>query len=245
VFSLVGKVRNTGLVEVPMGTTLREIVFDIGGGIIDDKRLKAVQTGGPSGGCIPETLLDLPVDYERLAEAGSIVGSGGMVVMDEDTCIVDIAKYFLAFTNDESCGKCTSCREGSEAMLEVLNRITAGKGEPGDIEFLEELGEAVKDASQCGLGQTLPNPLLSTIRYFRPEYEEHIARRRCPAGVCKALIRFSINPEMCTGCGLCRKNCPASAVTGELKQSHRIDAAKCTRCGVCRDVCKFGAVEGE
>jgi len=245
VFSLVGKVRNTGLVEVPMGTTLREIVFDIGGGIIEDKRLKAVQTGGPSGGCIPEALLDLPVDYERLAEAGSIVGSGGMVVMDEETCIVDIAKYFLAFTNDESCGKCTSCREGSEAMLEVLSRITAGKGQPGDIKLLEELGEAVKDASQCGLGQTLPNPLLSTIRYFRPEYDEHITRHRCPAGVCKALIKFSIDPEKCTGCGLCRKHCAASAVSGEVKQSHRIDASKCTRCRVCLDVCKFGAVEVE
>jgi NADH:ubiquinone oxidoreductase subunit F (NADH-binding)/(2Fe-2S) ferredoxin/Pyruvate/2-oxoacid:ferredoxin oxidoreductase delta subunit len=245
VFSLVGKVRNTGLVEVPMGMTLREIVFDIGGGVIGDKRLKAVQTGGPSGGCVPEALMDLPVDYERLAEAGSIVGSGGMVVMDEDTCIVDIAKYFLAFTNDESCGKCTSCREGSEAMLEVLGRITAGKGEPGDIEFLQELGEAVKDASQCGLGQTLPNPLLSTLRYFSAEYEEHIARHRCPAGVCRALITYGINPEKCTGCGLCRKHCPASAVTGEAKQSHRIDAAKCTRCGVCRDVCKFCAVEVE
>jgi NADH:ubiquinone oxidoreductase subunit F (NADH-binding)/(2Fe-2S) ferredoxin len=243
VFSLVGKVRNTGLVEVPMGTTLREIVFDIGGGTIGGKQFKAVQTGGPSGGCVPESLMDLPVDFERLAEAGSIVGSGGMVVMDEETCIVDIAKYFLAFTNDESCGKCTSCREGSEAMLEVLNRITAGKGEPGDIEFLQELGEAVKDASQCGLGQTLPNPLLSTLRYFRDEYDEHVARGRCPAGVCKALIEFRIDSGKCTGCGLCRKQCAVSAVSGELKQVHQIDPAKCTRCGVCRDVCKFGAVE--
>jgi len=242
VFSLVGKVKNTGLVEVPMGITLREIIFEVGGGILEDKEFKAVQTGGPSGGCIPASLIDLPVDYERLAEAGSIMGSGGMVVMDEDTCVVDIAKYFLEFTNDESCGKCTSCRDGSELMLKTLGRITDGDGKPEDIEFLVELGEAVKDASQCGLGQTLSNPVLSTIEYFRDEYNAHTELGKCPAHVCKGLITYSIDAEICTGCTLCFKNCGAGAITGQPKKVHSIDPIRCTKCGACFDVCKFGAV---
>lgn len=245
VFSLVGKVKNTGLVEVPMGITLREIIFEVGGGILEDKEFKAVQTGGPSGGCIPASLIDLPVDYERLAEAGSIMGSGGMVVMDEDTCVVDIAKYFLEFTNDESCGKCTSCREGSELMLRTLEKITRGDGKPEDVEFLVELGEAVKDASQCGLGQTLSNPVLSTIEYFRDEYEAHTKSGKCPAHVCKGLITYSIDAETCTGCTLCLKNCAVGAITGEPKKPHSIDPVRCTKCGACFDVCKFGAVRVE
>jgi NADH:ubiquinone oxidoreductase subunit F (NADH-binding)/NAD-dependent dihydropyrimidine dehydrogenase PreA subunit len=242
VFSLVGKVKNTGLVEVPMGITLREIIYEVGGGILDDKEFKAVQTGGPSGGCIPNSLIDLPVDYERLAEAGSIMGSGGMVVMDEDTCVVDIAKYFLEFTNDESCGKCTSCRDGSELMLRTLERITEGGGKPEDVDFLLELGEAVKDASQCGLGQTLSNPVISTIQYFRDEYRAHTEKGKCPAHVCKGLIKYSIDTEKCTGCTLCFKNCAAGAIAGKAKQPHSIDPVRCTRCGVCLDICKFNAV---
>ena len=242
VFSLVGKVKNTGLVEVPMGITLREIIYEVGGGILDEKEFKAVQTGGPSGGCIPTSLIDLPVDYERLAEAGSIMGSGGMVVMDEDTCVVDIAKYFLEFTNDESCGKCTSCRDGSELMLKTLERITEGAGKPEDIDFLLELGVAVQDASQCGLGQTLSNPVISTIQYFRDEYKAHTEQGKCPAHVCKGLITYSIDTEKCTGCTLCFKNCAAGAITGKAKQAHSIDPVRCTRCGVCLDVCKFKAV---
>ena len=244
VFSLVGKINNTGLVEVPMGITLREIIYDIGGGIPDGKKFKAVQTGGPSGGCIPADLLDLPIDYERLAEVGSIMGSGGMIVLDEDTCIVDIARYFLKFTNDESCGKCTSCRDGSEALLEVLERICNGEGEEGDIEFLEELGIAIKDASMCGLGQTLPNPVLSTVRYFRDEYEAHIKDQRCPAYVCKALISYYIDPDKCKACMICLRNCPAEAIIGGKDEIHVIDQDKCTKCGTCLDVCpaRFGAV---
>ena len=244
VFSLVGKINNTGLVEVPMGITLREIIYDIGGGIPDGKKFKAVQTGGPSGGCIPADLLDLPIDYERLAEVGSIMGSGGMIVLDEDTCIVDIARYFLKFTNDESCGKCTSCRDGSEALLEVLERICNGEGEEGDIEFLEELGIAIKDASMCGLGQTLPNPVLSTVRYFRDEYEAHIKEQRCPAYVCKALISYYIDLDKCKACMICLRNCPAEAIIGGKDEIHVIDQDKCTKCGTCLDVCpaRFGAV---
>lgn len=242
VFSLVGKVVNTGLIEVLMGTTLRKIIFDIGGGIPNGKKFKAVQTGGPSGGCIPESLLDLPVDYERLTEAGSIMGSGGMIVMDEDTCMVDIAKYFTAFTNDESCGKCSSCREGSTALLEILERICDGQGQEQDLQLLEEISYAVKDASMCGLGQTLPNPILSSLRYFRDEYEMHIRQKKCPAKVCKALITFTIDQENCTGCTACVKVCPTEAISGEKKQPHKIDQDKCIKCGACMDVCKFKAV---
>jgi NADH:ubiquinone oxidoreductase subunit F (NADH-binding)/(2Fe-2S) ferredoxin/ferredoxin len=242
VFSVVGKVRNTGLVEVPMGITLREIVFDIGGGIIDDKKFKAVQTGGPSGGCIPESLLDLPIDYEKLSEVGSIMGSGGLIVMDEKTCMVDVARYFLEFLKDESCGKCTACREGLDVMHGILDRICSGNGAEGDIEMLGELAEAVKDASLCALGGTAPNPVLSTIRYFRDEYESHIKDKRCPAGVCKQLITFSIDKDKCTGCRLCVKNCPQQAISGQVKQPHTIDQDKCIKCGVCADVCKFEAV---
>ncbi len=242
VFSLVGKINNTGLVEVPMGITLGEIVYDIGGGIPDGKKFKAVQTGGPSGGCIPAELIDLPVDYERLTEAGSIMGSGGMIVMDENTCMVDIARYFIKFTNDESCGRCNSCREGSEALLEILNKICNGEGEEEDLIFLEELGKAIKDASLCGLGQTLPNPILSTLRYFRNEYEAHIKEKRCPAGVCKVLIHYCVDEEKCTGCLLCAKNCPQQAISGKKKEPQSIDRDKCTKCGLCYESCKFDAI---
>ena len=242
VFSVVGKVENTGLVEVPMGTTLREIVFDIGGGIPNDKKFKAVQTGGPSGGCIPADLLDLPIDYEKLAEVGSIMGSGGLIVMDEDTCMVDVARYFLEFLKDESCGKCTACREGINVMHDILVRICDGNGKESDIEILEELAQAVKDASLCALGGTAPNPVLSTIQYFRNEYESHIKDKSCPAGVCKALITFTIDEEACKGCRLCSKNCPQEAISGEAKEVHKIDQDKCIKCGVCMDVCKFEAV---
>ncbi len=242
VFSLVGKINNTGLVEVPMGIALREIIYDIGGGIPNGKKFKAVQTGGPSGGCIPAELLDLPVDYERLTQAGSIMGSGGMIVMDEDTCVVDVARYFTRFTNNESCGRCTSCRDGSEVLLGILDRICEGNGKEEDIGVLEELGNAVKDASLCGLGQTLPNPVLSTLRYFRAEYEAHIKERKCPAGVCKSLIQYIVNREKCTGCMLCVKKCPVGAITGERKQPQAIDTAKCIKCGMCHEICKFDAV---
>jgi len=237
VFSVVGKINNTGLVEVPMGITLREIIYDIGEGIPNEKSFKAVQTGGPSGGCIPSHLIDLPVDYERLKEAESIMGSGGMVVMDEDTCVVDVAKFFLTFTNDESCGKCNSCREGSSALLEVLIRISEGNGEEGDISFLEELAYAIKDASLCGLGQTLPNPVISTLKHFREEYEAHIKYKKCPALVCKDLIKYYINPDKCIGCTLCLKNCPVGAIKGEKKYIHIIDWSLCTKCGQCFEVC--------
>ena len=242
VFALVGKVKNTGLVEVPMGITLREMVFDIGGGIQDDREFKAVQTGGPSGGCIPASLLDLPVDYERLTEAGSIMGSGGMIVMDEDTCMVDVARYFLEFLRDESCGKCTACREGIDVMYQIVANICEGKGRPEDIPLLEELGEAVQKGSMCALGGTAPNPVLSTLRYFRDEYEAHIAEHRCPAGVCKALITYRIDPEKCKACLLCKKHCPQGAISGEKKQPQVIDQDTCIKCGVCRDVCKFDGV---
>jgi len=242
VFSLVGKVKNTGLVEVPMGITLREIVFDIGGGIVGDKKFKAVQTGGPSGGCIPASLLDLPIDYEKLAEVGSMMGSGGLVVMDEDTCMVDVARYFIEFLKDESCGKCTACREGVEVMCNILTNICEGNGGEGDIELLEELSTAVKDASLCGLGATAPNPVLSTIRYFRDEYEAHIRDKSCPAAVCKALFQYAIDEEKCTACGLCKKECPYDAIQGEKKVAHRIIQDRCTRCGACFDACRVDAV---
>jgi len=225
-----------------MGITLREIVYNIGGGIPKDKEFKAVQTGGPSGGFLPASLLDLSVDYEQLDEAGSMMGSGGMVVMDENVCMVEMARYFVAFTNDESCGKCTSCREGSLALLEILSRMCRGEGKQGDIELLEELGEAIRDASLCGLGQSLPNPVLSSLEHFRDEYKAHIDDKRCPAGLCKALITFTIDEEKCKGCRLCAKNCPQEAISGEAKEVHRIDQSKCIKCGVCMDVCKFEAV---
>ena len=243
IFSLVGKVNNTGLVEVPMGITLREIVYDIGGGIPGGKRFKAIQTGGPSGGCIPESLLDLPVDFDRLTEVGSMMGSGGMIVMDEANCMVDVAKYFINFLRDESCGKCTSCREGTQRMYEILNDITEGRGKEGDVELLEELGWVVGEASLCALGGTAPNPVLSTIQYFRDEYEAHIEEKRCPAGVCKALIQYTIDPELCTACGLCRKACPSDAVLGAKKVPHTIDQEKCIKCGMCIEACKFDAVK--
>jgi NADH-quinone oxidoreductase subunit F len=242
IFSLVGKVNNTGLVEVPMGITLREIIFDIGGGIPDGKKFKAVQTGGPSGGCIPESLLDLSVDFDELTKVGSMMGSGGMIVMDERTCMVDVARYFLNFLREESCGKCAPCREGIARSLEILDRICDGKGQPGDIALLEELGELLEGFSLCALGRTAANPVLSTIRYFRDEYEAHIHDHKCPAGVCKALITYSIDPEKCTGCTACARQCPQEAISGEKKEAHVIDQDLCIRCGVCLDTCKFGAV---
>jgi NADH:ubiquinone oxidoreductase subunit F (NADH-binding)/(2Fe-2S) ferredoxin len=245
VFSLVGKVKNNGLIEVPLGISLEEVVFDIGGGVQDDKSFKAVQTGGPSGGCIPASLLNLPVDYECLTEAGSMMGSGGMVVMDEDTCVVDVAKYFLQFTTDESCGKCTPCREGTRWMLQILTRITEGHGETGDIEQLETLGRIVKDTSLCGLGSTAPNPVLSTIRYFRDEYEAHIRDSRCPAAICRRLVVFRIIPEQCNGCHVCVKVCPVEAITGTLKEPHVIDEEKCTQCRACYEACRFDAIVGD
>ena len=237
IFSLVGKINNTGLIEVPMGITLREIIYEIGGGIPDNKLFKAVQTGGPSGGCIPNAHIDLPIDYESLKEVGSMMGSGGMIVMDEDTCMVDVSKFFIQFTNDESCGKCTVCRDGSDALLEVLTRIANGEGQDGDVEFLEELGAVVKDASMCGLGQTLPNPVLSTLKYFRDEYIAHVRDKNCPAKACKALIKYYIDPDKCPGCTLCLKNCPSGAIKGETKHIHVIDQAVCSKCGECLEVC--------
>jgi NADH:ubiquinone oxidoreductase subunit F (NADH-binding)/(2Fe-2S) ferredoxin len=244
VFSVVGKINNTGLVEVPMGITLKEIIYDIGEGIPGHKAFKAIQTGGPSGGCIPAKLMDLAVDYDELTKAGSIMGSGGMVVMDEETCMVDVSKFFIQFTNDESCGKCTTCRDGSEALLEVLTRITDGEGKECDIEFLEELCLAIKDASMCGLGTTLPNPVLSTLQYFREEYEAHIKEKSCSARACKNLIEYYIDPDKCPGCELCRKNCPAEAIQGKNKHVHIINQDICTKCGECLDVCppKISAV---
>ena len=243
-FSLAGKVIRTGLIEVPMGISLREIVYDIGGGIPDGKSLKAVQTGGPSGGFIPESLIDLPVDYESLAQAGSIMGSGGMVVVDEDTCMVDITKFFLTFTQSESCGKCIPCRWGTKQMLDILVDITEGRGRPGDIELLQELAEAVKDDSLCGLGQTAPNPVLTSIRYFREEYERHILEKYCSAMQCQALVSYYILPDKCQGCMICARNCPVQAIEGGKRMVHVIDQDKCIGCGTCLDVCppKFNAV---
>ena len=242
IFSLVGKINNTGLVEVPMGITLREVIFDVGGGIPGGKAFKAVQTGGPSGGCLPKEKLDLPIDYESLTDAGSIMGSGGMIVMDENTCMVDVAKYFLNFLRDESCGKCLSCREGTQRMWEIVTDITEGRGKPEDLKLLETLAQAVKDASLCGLGQTAANPVLSTTRYFRDEYEAHVKEKRCPAGVCKELIRYSVIEDNCTGCLACLKVCPSEAISGELKKVHVIDPAKCIKCGACFEACNFDAI---
>ncbi len=243
VFALTGKITNSGLVEVPMGTTLRKIIFDIGGGVIGGKEFKAVQTGGPSGGCLPESQLDLPVDFDSLGKAGSIMGSGGMVVMDKRTCMVDVARFFLSFTQDESCGKCNPCRIGTKLVLDILERICAGKGEPGDIERLEEYADTIKNCSLCGLGKSAPNPVLSTIRYFRDEYEAHINEKRCPAGVCKALVKYSIDEEKCKGCSMCVKNCPVGAITFvEKKKPVILNSEKCIKCGTCYDVCKLGAI---
>ena len=249
VFALGGKIKNTGLVEVPMGTTLRHIIEEIGGGIPGGKKFKAAQTGGPSGGCIPAHLIDTPIDYDNLLEIGSMMGSGGLIVMDEDNCMVDIARFFLDFTVDESCGKCTPCRVGTKRLLEILDKIIAGKGELEDLDRLEELSNYIKSASLCGLGQTAPNPVLSTLRYFREEYIAHIVDKKCPAGVCKSLLSFSIDPDKCIGCGLCAKNCPANAITrtdyvapGHKLASFAIDTSKCVKCGACLPTCKFKAI---
>ncbi len=242
VFALGGKINNTGLVEIPMGTTLREVVEDIGGGVPNGKKFKAAQTGGPSGGCIPAEHYDVPIDYDNLLAIGSMMGSGGLIVMDEDNCMVDIAKFFLEFTVDESCGKCTPCRIGTKRMYEILDRITKGQGTLEDLDRLEELGKYIKDNALCGLGQTAPNPVLSTLRYFRDEYVAHVVDKKCPAGVCKALLSYSIDPAKCKGCTLCARNCPAGCISGKVKEPHVIDQSKCLKCGACMDNCRFGAI---
>ncbi len=245
VFALGGKINNTGLVEIPMGTTLRTVIEDIGGGIPNGKKFKAAQTGGPSGGCIPAEHFDIPIDYDNLISIGSMMGSGGLIVMDEDTCMVDIAKFFLQFTVDESCGKCTPCRVGTKRLLELLEKITDGRGTLEDIDKMEELCYYIKDNALCGLGQTAPNPVLSTLRYFRDEYIEHVVNKRCPAGVCKKLITYKIDPVKCKGCTLCARNCPVDAIEGQVKVAHSIDTSKCVKCGTCIDKCRFGAIYKE
>lgn len=243
VFALGGKITNVGLVEVPMGTTLREIVEEIGGGIPNGKKFKAAQTGGPSGGCIPAECIDTPIDYDSLISIGSMMGSGGMIILDEDTCMVDIAKFYLEFTADESCGKCTPCRIGTKRLLQLLTKITEGKGEPEDLVKIEELANHMKQSSLCALGQSAPNPVLSTMRYFRSEYLAHIVDKVCPAGVCKALLTYHIDEQKCKGCTICARNCPVNAISGQLKQAHKIDTSKCIKCGLCMANCKFGAIE--
>ena len=242
VFALAGKINNVGLIEVPMGTTLREIIYDIGGGVKNGKKFKAVQTGGPSGGCLTEKHLDIPIDYESLTAAGSMMGSGGMIVMDEDDCMVAIAKFYLEFIVGESCGKCTPCRIGNKRMLEILTKITEGKGEMKDLEMLKNLAEVIKDTALCGLGQTSPNPVLSTMNNFYEEYEEHVKKHKCRAKKCKALLTYTINPEKCRGCGICAKDCPASAIMGDVRKPHVINPYLCIRCGMCMSRCHFGAI---
>jgi NADH:ubiquinone oxidoreductase subunit F (NADH-binding)/Pyruvate/2-oxoacid:ferredoxin oxidoreductase delta subunit len=243
IFSMVGKINNTGLVEVPMGISLRELVYDVGGGIPDGKEFKAVQIGGPSGGCIPAAHLDAAIDYDSLSKLGAIMGSGGLVVTDEDTCMVDLARFFMNFVQEESCGQCLPCRWGSQVMLDMLTRICDGEGEPGDLETLEELAGMVKVSSLCGLGQTAPNPVLSTLRYFREEYEAHVYEKRCPAKICRGLITYEVDPEVCTGCMVCARNCPVEAISGEKLEPHVIDTELCTRCGMCLQVCKFDGIK--
>ncbi|SEF44745.1 4Fe-4S dicluster domain-containing protein, partial [Caloramator fervidus] len=242
VFALGGKITNTGLVEVPMGITLREVIYEIGGGIPNGKKFKAVQTGGPSGGCIPAEHLDTPIDYDTLTALGSMMGSGGMIVMDEDTCMVDVARFYLDFTRDESCGKCTPCRIGTKRMLEILDKIVEGKGTLEDLDKLEELGKQIKATSLCGLGQTAPNPVLSTLKYFRDEYIAHVVNKKCPAGVCQALLQYTIIEEKCKGCGLCARQCPVNAISGQVKSPFKIDPEKCIKCGACIEKCPFKAI---
>ncbi|MBC8419637.1 MAG: SLBB domain-containing protein, partial [Desulfobacterales bacterium] len=242
VFSLVGKVKNTGLVEVPMGTTLRQIIYDMGGGILKNKRFKAVQSGGPSGGCVPEEYLDLPVDYDELTQVGSMMGSGGMIVMDQDTCMVDVARYFLDFLKEESCGQCLPCREGIQKLHEILTDICEGNGKEGDIELLEDLANTVKECSLCALGGTAPNPALTTIVYFRSEYESHIFDKKCPAGICKNLFHYEIDDQKCNGCHVCLLRCPQKAISGEKKALHTIDQDECIKCSICYESCKFDAI---
>ncbi|HRV90457.1 MAG TPA: NADH-ubiquinone oxidoreductase-F iron-sulfur binding region domain-containing protein, partial [Prolixibacteraceae bacterium] len=242
VFALAGKINNVGLIEVPMGTTLREVIYDIGGGIRGGKKFKAVQTGGPSGGLLTTEFLDTPIDYDNLTAAGSMMGSGGMIVMDEDDCMVAIAKFYLGFTVEESCGKCAPCRIGNKRLYEILERITEGKGTMEDIDRLQLLGNVIKDASLCGLGQTSPNPVLSSLKHFRNEYLAHVRDQSCPAGQCKALVKYTVIEDKCTGCTLCFRNCPVGAITGEKREVHFIDQSLCIKCGVCFDKCKFGAI---